>query len=79
MLSFSRDQVVFDYQERKHLTTIIELTNHSNVTVCFKVQILAIQFKVNRPKYYLVKPDRGTIQPGETKPISITLHKDVLV
>ena len=34
------------------------------------------KFKVNRPRYYLVKPDRGIILPNSTIDVTIKLHKE---
>jgi hypothetical protein len=35
------------------------------------------QFKVTRPKFYLIKPDHGFCSPGQEIKVSVTLHQDV--
>ena len=38
---------------------------------------LYIQFKVTRPKFYLIKPDQGYCDPNSDIKVSVTLHQDV--
>lgn len=64
MLSFSHEDIILEYRDKKNLIGTIEIKNQSVSNIYFKVSIFLMQFKVNRPKFYLVKPDRGIILPS---------------
>lgn len=75
MLSFSNETIDFDYSEKGHLQSDIKLTNRTMTPIYFKVTSLSIQFKVNRPRFYIVKPDRGIVKPNSSVDVNIKLHK----
>lgn len=76
MLKFSNEDIRFDYNTNSHLVTKLIIKNTELFPIYYKVIISHIfQFKVNRPRFYLVKPDRGVISPNSTVEINIKLHK----
>lgn len=76
-LEVSCEEVTFDYKPKGHLLQRFTITNPNENPAYFKVTISSLQFKLTRPRYYLVKPDRGFVEAKQNIVIDITLHSEV--
>lgn len=64
-----RRQLKFETIAGASSTTLISLTAH---------QSLAFKIKTTAPQHYLVRPNHGVIQSGETREISVIMQPSAL-
>jgi hypothetical protein len=58
------NELIFSYEENKHLPATLTLKNTTNTPLIFKVARNRFQFKASNPHKFSIKPNPGLIKQG---------------
>ena len=67
MLSFSQEQILFDFCEKKHLEAQIEIINRSSLLVSYKVNFLRNSSESTGPSFIWSNLIEATSNPTKPK------------
>ena len=71
------NQLIFPYQQNKHLIGNLKMTNKNDFAIVYKVFIFFRQFKASAVNKFVIRPSSDILKPGQSVDVQIVLHKDV--